>query len=48
MTEETVKFLANVASDPWISTPEEGQAYLVKDIVRWAEYVKLAKIEPQG
>jgi tripartite-type tricarboxylate transporter receptor subunit TctC len=48
VTDEAVKFLANVASDPWISTPEEGQAYLVQDITRWREYVKLAKIEPQG
>ena len=48
VTEETAKFLASVASDPWVSTPEEGQAYFVKDVTRWGEYVKLAKIEPQG
>jgi tripartite-type tricarboxylate transporter receptor subunit TctC len=48
-TEDTRKFLADVAaSDPWISTPDEGQAYFVKDIERWGEYVKLANIEPQG
>jgi tripartite-type tricarboxylate transporter receptor subunit TctC len=48
-TDETRKFLADVAaSDPWISTPDEGQAYFRKDIDRWGEYVKLANIEPQG
>lgn len=47
-TEETAKFLAGVASDPWISTPEAAQAYFVEDVKRWGEYVKLAKIEPQG
>ena len=46
--EDTKKFLASVASDPWISTPDEAQAYFRKDIDRWADYVKLAKIEPQG
>jgi len=46
---ETKKFLADVAaSDPWVSTPDEGQAYFIKDIERWREYVKLANIEPQG
>jgi tripartite-type tricarboxylate transporter receptor subunit TctC len=47
-TDETKKFLASVASDPWISKPDDAQAYFRKDIDRWAEYVKLAKIEPQG
>jgi tripartite-type tricarboxylate transporter receptor subunit TctC len=47
-TEETKTFLGGVASDPWISTPEQGQAYLIKDINRWGEFVKLANIEQQG
>ncbi len=47
-TEDTKTFLAGVASDPWISTPEEGQAYLIKDINKWGEFVKLANIEQQG
>jgi tripartite-type tricarboxylate transporter receptor subunit TctC len=47
-TEETAKFLADVASDPWVSTPDAAQAYFVEDVKRWGEYVKLAKIEPQG
>ena len=27
---------------------DEAQAYFLKDIARWGEYVKIAKIEPQG
>jgi tripartite-type tricarboxylate transporter receptor subunit TctC len=47
-TEEARAFSATVASDPWITTPDEAQAYFIKDIARWGEYVKIAKIEPQG
>jgi tripartite-type tricarboxylate transporter receptor subunit TctC len=47
-TEETKTFLASIASDPWISKPDEAQAYLRQEIDRWGEYVKIAKIEPQG
>ena len=47
-TEEARVFSATVASDPWITTPDEAQAYFLQDIARWGEYVKIAKIEPQG
>jgi tripartite-type tricarboxylate transporter receptor subunit TctC len=47
-TEDTKKFLAGIASDPWISKPDEAQDYLRKEIERWGEYVRIAKIEPQG
>jgi tripartite-type tricarboxylate transporter receptor subunit TctC len=47
-TEETKKFLNQWGGDPWITTPEEGQAQLVKDQKDWEGYVKAAKIEPQG
>lgn len=46
--EETIKFLNQFGGDPWITTPEEGQAFLLKDIQNWGEYVKIAKIEPRG
>ncbi|MFL6799170.1 MAG: Bug family tripartite tricarboxylate transporter substrate binding protein [Xanthobacteraceae bacterium] len=46
--DETKKFLQSVASDPWVSTPEEAQAYLVRQIDDWREWVRIAKIEPQG
>jgi tripartite-type tricarboxylate transporter receptor subunit TctC len=45
--DETRKFLINNGSDPWINTPEQAQAQFVKDQQDWANYVKLAKIEPQ-
>jgi tripartite-type tricarboxylate transporter receptor subunit TctC len=46
-TEETKKFLNQFGGDPFISTPEQGQALLIKDEKAWGEYVKLAKIDPQ-
>ena len=47
-TPDARTFSATIASDPWMTTPEEAQAYFLKDIARWGEYVKIAKIEPQG
>jgi tripartite-type tricarboxylate transporter receptor subunit TctC len=48
VTEESKKFLNGIASDPWVSTPDEAQAYFLQEIKSWGEYVKVAKIEPQG
>ena len=47
-SEETRKFLNGIASDPWVSMPDEGQAYFLQQIKDWAEYIRIAKIEPQG
>jgi tripartite-type tricarboxylate transporter receptor subunit TctC len=47
-TAETKKFLNSIGGDPWITTPEEGQARIAKDVDDWAGYVKTANIEPQG
>jgi tripartite-type tricarboxylate transporter receptor subunit TctC len=47
-TEETQKFLINFGGDPWSATPDEGQARLLKDIKDWEEYVRVAKLKPQG
>lgn len=47
-TPETVKFLNQFGGDPWITTPEAGQAYLLNDIKRWGEYIKTAKIPQRG
>jgi tripartite-type tricarboxylate transporter receptor subunit TctC len=46
-TDDAKQFLNRFGGDPWISTPEEGQAQFVKDEKDWKDYVKLAKIEPQ-
>jgi tripartite-type tricarboxylate transporter receptor subunit TctC len=47
-TEESRKFLANLGADPLIETPDAAQARFVKDIDVWGEYVRVAKIQPQG
>ncbi len=46
-TEETRQFVNKFGGDPWITTPEEGQAQLIKDKAAWEGYVKAAKIEQQ-
>ena len=46
--DDTRKFLNGFGGDPWVTTIEEGQARLLKDIDDWADYVRIAKIEPQG
>jgi len=45
---ETKAFLNKFASDPWVSQPGEGQGYFLKDIANWHDYIRIAKIEPQG
>jgi tripartite-type tricarboxylate transporter receptor subunit TctC len=47
-SDETKAFLGQFGGDPLIETPEQAQARLVKDVKDWAEYVRLAKIVPQG
>ena len=46
-TEETRKFLNNFGGDPFIATPEEGQALFRQGVKDWEGYVKAANIEPQ-
>jgi len=46
--DETKTFLTNFGGDPWSTTPDEGQARLLKDIKDWEEYVRVAKLKPQG
>ena len=47
-SDEGKAFLNSIASDPWVSKPDEAQAYLREQIKDWGGYVKLAKIEQQG
>jgi tripartite-type tricarboxylate transporter receptor subunit TctC len=47
-SDETKAYLAKFGGDQWITTPEEGQAQLMKDQKAWENYIKAAKIEPQG
>ncbi len=45
---ETKTFLNLAGGDPWISSVDDGQARLLRDIEAWKDYVRIAKIEPQG
>jgi tripartite-type tricarboxylate transporter receptor subunit TctC len=47
-SEDAKKFLNNFASDPWMLPPDQAQAMLEKEFKDWAEYMRLAKLEPQG
>jgi hypothetical protein len=44
---DTREFLIKFGGDPWIASPEEAQARLLKDIRDWHEYVRVAKLTPQ-
>ena len=44
---DTSEFLKKFGMDPFFLTPDEAQALFIKEEKAWAEYVKLAKIEPQ-
>ena len=45
---ETRKWLTESDYDPWVIGPAEAQAQMLKDIKKWAEWVKLANLEPKG
>jgi tripartite-type tricarboxylate transporter receptor subunit TctC len=47
-SDEAKAFLNRFGGDPLISTPDEAQARLVKDVEVWGEYVRISKIEKQG
>jgi tripartite-type tricarboxylate transporter receptor subunit TctC len=46
-TEETRKFLNSFGGDPFITTPDEGQALLRQSVKDWERYMRAAHIEPQ-
>jgi tripartite-type tricarboxylate transporter receptor subunit TctC len=46
-TEETKKFLNGFGGDPFINTPDAGQALFLKAIKDWGDFVRIAKITPQ-
>ena len=47
-SEDGKTFLASIASDPWVNSPDDAQKFFLQEIEKWGEYVRLAKIEPQG
>jgi tripartite-type tricarboxylate transporter receptor subunit TctC len=44
---ETNDFLARIANEPLPGTPELLREMLARDLAKWGEYVRLAKIPPQ-
>jgi tripartite-type tricarboxylate transporter receptor subunit TctC len=46
-SDETRKFLENLATDPFPGSPESMSALLRTEIDQWGKYARLAKIEPQ-
>jgi tripartite-type tricarboxylate transporter receptor subunit TctC len=47
-TEEMRTFLAKFGADTLSISPQEATAQLVQEVKDWAEYVKMANIEPMG
>jgi tripartite-type tricarboxylate transporter receptor subunit TctC len=47
-TREAKEFLNKFGGDPWVASPEEAQARLLKDVKDWGDYARIAKIVPQG
>ncbi len=44
-TPETRKFLEDAGGDVFVSSVEDAQAFLVKEVKAWKEYVRIGKIE---
>ena len=48
-TDETEKFISRVVGgEPFLGNPDVTQKFFETEILRWREYIKTAKIEPQG
>jgi tripartite-type tricarboxylate transporter receptor subunit TctC len=46
-SDDAKKFLANLGSDPMIGNAAMVDEMIARETKEWAEYVKIAKIEPQ-
>ena len=47
-SDDTRKFLASFGGDQLLEPPAQAQERLAKDVKAWGEYVRIAKIQPQG
>ena len=47
-SDETRKFLATSGGDPLTLPISKAQELFLQDVKNWAEYVRIAKIKPQG
>ena len=45
---ETKEWLSNLGGDVWVAGPAEAQAQMLKDVKNWADYVRVANMEPKG
>lgn len=45
---ETKKWVTELGGDPWVVGPAEAHARMIQDVKDWAEFVKIAGIEPKG
>jgi tripartite-type tricarboxylate transporter receptor subunit TctC len=45
---ETKAWLIEFGGDPWVVGPAEAQAQMLKDVKNWANYVRVANMEPKG
>ena len=45
---ETKAWLSNLGGDVWVVGPAEAQAQMLKDVKNWADYVRVANMEPKG
>ncbi|MBV8511200.1 MAG: tripartite tricarboxylate transporter substrate binding protein [Xanthobacteraceae bacterium] len=45
---ETKEWLSNLGGDAWVVGPAEAQAQMLKDVKNWADYVRIANMEPKG
>ena len=45
---ETKAWLSNLGGDVWVVGPAEAQAQMLKDVKAWADYVRVANMEPKG
>jgi tripartite-type tricarboxylate transporter receptor subunit TctC len=43
---ETEKFLTNIGTDVFMTTPAQTRALIEQEIRKWGEYVRVAKIDP--
>jgi tripartite-type tricarboxylate transporter receptor subunit TctC len=47
-SDEGRKFFVQLGNDAWVTTLEQARDIYLKEYRNWGDYVKVAKIEPQG
>ena len=40
--------IVQLGNDPWVTSLEQARDIYLKEYRNWGDYVKVAKIEPQG